>query len=297
MQPPYDIASMANAPVPAAPPLPVLPPVPAGPEPYFRARGLAALIAALDDAVISYRAPTGDAIVVVVGGRVLDAVAVPAGRQPLIGLEALNALGPADSPYLRAAAVGRRLALALPSYWREPDRLAPISTRWVDGAGMVEAIVRPGRRGVVVLRSPTDLGVILFDEGGLVAAYSQGRPEPGGLQVLAPLLTDTETTIHGRIADASGQGGRPNVADDRMVALPDPIERCRGEVLRMAEAKLHLHAMPVVARFSAAPGTTQGLLLAAEEVRGMRLRLVSPATLSSIAEQAERIVRAASRGS
>src|SRR5262249_29565451 len=154
------------------------PPVPAGPEPYFRARGLAALIAALDDAVISYRAPTGDAIVVVVGGRVLDAVAVPAGRPPLVGLEALNALGPADSPYLRAAAVERRLALALPSYWREPDRLPPISTRWVDAAGMVEAIVRPGRRGVVVLRSPGDLGVVFFDESGLVAAYSQGRPEP-----------------------------------------------------------------------------------------------------------------------
>jgi hypothetical protein len=278
----------------------VLPPVPAGPEPHFRARSLAALIAALDDAVISYRAPTGDAIVVVIGGRVLDAVAVPAGRQPLVGLDALNALGPADSPYLRAAAVERRLALALPSYWREPDRLPPISTRWIDAAGMVEAIVRPGRRGVVILRSPADLGVVFFDESGLVAAYSQGRPEPGGLQVVAPLLTDAETTVHGRIADASGQGGRAAAADDRpvgMVALPDPIERCRGEILRMAEATLHLHAMPVVGRFSVAPRTTQGLLLAAEEVRGMRLRLVSPATLNSIAEQAERILRAASRGS
>ena len=288
---------MANASAPVAAPLPVLPPVPAGPEPHFRARSLAALIAALDDAVISYRAPTGDAIVVVIGGRVLDAVAVPAGRQPLVGLEALNALGPADSPYLRAAVVERRLALALPGYWREPDRLPPISTRWIDAAGMVEAIVRPGRRGVVVLRSPADLGVVFFDESGLIAAYSQGRPEPGGLQVLASLLTDAETTVHGRIADASGQGGRASAADDRMAALPDPVERCRGEILRMAEATLHLHAMPVVGRFSVAPRTTQGLLLAAQEVRGMRLRLVSPATLNSIAEQAERILRGASRGS
>ncbi len=288
---------MANASAPVAPSLPVLPPVPAGPEPYFRARGLAALIAALDDAIISYRAPTGDAIVVVVGGRVLDAVAVPAGRPPLVGLEALNALGPADSPYLRAAAVERRLALALPSYWREPDRLPPIPTRWVDAAAMVEAVVRPGRRGAVVLRSPADLGIVLFDESGLVAAYSQARPEPGGLEVLAALMADSETTIHGRIADASGSAGRPNVADDRMAALPDPIERCRGEVLRMAEAILHLHAAPVVARFHAAPGTTQGLLLAAEEVRGLRLRLVSQETLGAIAERAAQIVRVASRGS
>jgi hypothetical protein len=288
---------MANASAPVAPSLPVLPPVPAGPEPYFRARGLAALIAALDDAVISYRAPTGDAIVVVVGGRVLDAVAVPAGRPPLVGLEALNALGPADSPYLRAAAVDRRLALALPSYWREPDRLPPISTRWVDAATLVEAIIRPGRRGAVVLRSPTDLGVVLFDESGLIAAYSQGRPEPGGLEVLAGLMAGADTTIHGRIADASGQADRPEVIGDRVAALPDPIERCRGEVLRMAEAILHLHAGPVVARFHAAPGTTQGLLLAAEEVRGLRLRLVSQETLNSIADRAAQIVRVASRGS
>jgi hypothetical protein len=274
----------------------MLPPAPAGPEPYFRARGLAALIAALDDAVISFRAPTGDAMVIVVGGRVLDAIAVPAGRPPLVGLEALNALGPADSPYLRAAAVDRRLALALPAYWREPDRLPPIPTRWVDAAAAVHAIARPGHRGVIVLRSAIDLGVVLFDEGGIIGAYSQGRPEPGGLQVVAGLMTDADATIHGRIADASGHAGRPSVIEERVAALPDPMERCRGEVLRMAEATLHLHAAPVVARFRAAAPTTQGLLLAAEEVRGMRLRLVSPATLSSIAEQAERIVRAGSRG-
>jgi hypothetical protein len=158
--------------------LPVLPPVPAGPEPFFRARGLAALIAALDDAIISQRAPAGDAIVVVVGGRVLDAIAVAAGRPPLVGLEALNVLGPADPANLRAAAVDRRLALALPCYWREADRLPPISARWVDPAGLVQAMIRPGRRGAIILRSPIDLGVVLFDEAGLVAAYSQSRPTP-----------------------------------------------------------------------------------------------------------------------
>ncbi len=287
---------MLNASASVAPSLPLLPPVPAGPEPFFRAHGLAALIAALDDAVISYQAPTGDAIVVVVGGRVLDAIAVPAGRPPLVGLEALNALGPADSANMRAAAVERRLALALPSYWREADRLPPISTRWIDPAAMIEAMIRPGRRGAAVVRSPTDLGIVLFDESGLVAAYSQGRPEPGGLETLSALLADTETTIHARIADASGQASRHGASDDRMAALPDPIERCRGEILRMAEATLHFHVEPVAARFRAAPGTTQGLLLAAEEVRGMRLRLVSQATLGSIAERAEQIVRIASRG-
>lgn len=284
---------MASASAVTAPALPLLPPVPAGPEPYFRARGLAALIAALDDAVISYHGPGADAIVVVVGGRVLDAIAVPAGRTPLVGLDALNLLAPAESSSLRAAAVERRFALALPSYWREADRLPPVSARWVDAAGMVEALIRPGRRGAIVLQSPSDLGVVLFDETGLVGAYSQSRPEPGGLASLATLLTDSDATIHGRIADASGHGGRQ---DDRMAALPDPIERCRGEIMRMAQETLHLHAEPVLARFRAAPGTTQGLFLAAEEVRGMRLRLVSPVTLSSIAEQAERILRAVSRG-
>jgi hypothetical protein len=297
VQPTYDIRSMANASAVVASELPVLPPVPAGPEPFFRARGLAALIAALDDAVISHRSPTGDAIVVVVGGRVLDAIAVPAGRPPLVGLEALNALGPADSTNLRAAAVDRRLALALPSYWREADRLPPISTHWVDAARLIEAMMRPGRRGAVVLRSPIDLGIVLFDESGLIAAYSQARPEPGGLDTIASLLVNSETIVHGRIADGSGPsaGRHPQALEDRVHALPDPIERCRGEIVRMAESTLHLHAQPVVARFNGAPGTTQGLLMAAETVRGMRMRLVSPTTFDSVAAQAERIIRVTSR--
>ncbi|HYW25294.1 MAG TPA: hypothetical protein VE953_14090 [Terriglobales bacterium] len=288
---------MANASAVVASGLPILPPVPAGPEPFFRARGLAALIAALDDAIISHRAPTGDAIVVVVGGRVVDAIAVAAGRPPLVGLEALNVLGPADSANLRAAAVERRLALSLPSYWREADRLAPVPARWVDPAGLIEAMIRPGRRGAIVLRSPTDLGVVLFDESGLIGAYSQSRPEPGPLDTIAALLTNAETVVHGRIADASGQADEQAQArEDRVEALPDPIERCRGEIVRMAQSTLHLHSEGVAARFRVAPATTQGLLLAAEEVRGMRMRLVNPATFASIAEEAERIIRAASRG-
>jgi len=289
---------MANPSAVVASGLPVLPPVPAGPEPIFRARGLAALIAALDDAIISHRAPTGDAIVVVVGGRVVDAIAVPAGRPPMVGLDALNVLGPADSANLRAAAVDRRLALSLPSYWREADRLHPISARWVDPAGLIAAMIRPGRRGAIVLRSPTDLGLVLFDESGLVGAYSQSRPEPGPLDTLAPLLTHTDTVVHGRIADASGRADdQPQAHEERAVALPDPIERCRGEIVRMAQSTLHLHSEGVAARFRAAPATTQGLLLAAEQVRGMRKRLVNPATFVAIAEEAERIVRVASRGS
>lgn len=290
---------MANAFAPTATaPLPLLPPVPAGPQPFFQARGLAALIAALDDAIISYRGATGEAIVVIVGGRVVDAIAVSSGRPPLMGLEALNALGATDPTNLRASAVDRRIALALPTYWREVDRLPPISTLWVDAAGLIEAVIRPGRRGVVVLRSPSDLGIVLFDEGGLVAAYSERRPEPGGLETLAPLMADAQTTIHGRIADASSPSSpaarqRP---DEGMVALPDSVERCRGEILRMAEATLHRHAVPVVACFRAAPRSPQGLLLAAEEVRTMRLRLISPATLNTVADRAQEIVRVASRG-
>lgn len=287
---------MSSAAADAGAALPVLPPVPAGPQPFFRARGLAALIAALDDAVISYQGPNGDAIVVVVGGRVLDAVAAPAGRPPLVGLEALNALGPADSSAMRAAAVDRRLALAMPSYWREPDRLPPIPARWLDAAGLIEAMVRPRQRGVVVLRAPADLGVVFFDESGLVAAYSRARPEPGGLENLAAILTDVETTIHGRIADPAGPVTAYPGAE-MPAALPDPIERCRAEIMEIARGTLHLHAEPVIARFRAAPGTTAGLRLAADEVRELRMRLVTRSTLDGISERAEELLRAVSRGS
>lgn len=284
---------MANASPAMASALPVLPPTPAGPEPYFRARGLAALIAALDDAIITYEGPTGAALVVVVGGRVLDAVAVPAGRQPLIGLEALNSIGPADSAGLRAAAVDRRLALALPSYWREPDRLPPISAMWVEPAGFVEAVVRRGRRGVIVLRSPADFGLVLFDESGFVAAYSQSRPQPGDLEALAGLLTDPGTVVHARMAGHYVQGSH---AEGRVAALPDPIERCRGEIVHMVERTLHLHADTFVDRLRAAPASTAGLLHATEEVRGLRPRLVAPGTVASIADSAEELIRSVARG-
>lgn len=286
---------MADASATVASTLPVLPPAPAGPEPVSNARGLAALIAALDDAVISYRGPHADAIVVIVGGRVLDAIAAPTGRAPVMGLDALNALSPADSASLHAVATDRRLALALPSYWREADRLPPISARWVDAGGLIEAMIRPGHRGAVVLRSQRDLGLALFDESGFIAAYSQADPEPGGLETLTALVADASTMIHGRIADASGGPAQERV-ESPPAALLDPIERCRGEILRMAEAALHLYAEPVADRFRTAPGTAAGLLLAAGEVREMQIRLVSSATMSSIAERAEQIVRAVSRG-
>jgi len=289
---------MADASATVASTLPVLPPAPAGPEPVSNARGLAALIAALDDAVISYRGPHADAIVVIVGGRVLDAIAAPTGRAPVMGLDALNALSPADSASLHAVATDRRLALALPSYWREADRLPPISARWVDAGGLIEAMIRPGHRGAVVLRSQRDLGLALFDESGFIAAYSQAYPQPGGLETLTALVADAGTMIHGRIADASDASGGPvqERVESPPAALLDPIERCRGEILRMAEAALHLYAEPVADRFRGAPGTAAGLLLAAGEVREMQIRLVSSATMSSIAERAEQIVRAVSRG-
>ena len=289
---------MANTSPAVASALPVLPPVPAGPEPPFQAKGLAALIATLDDAVISYRGAHAEAVVIVVGGRVLDAIAAPLGQPPVLGLDALNAIGPADGANLHAAAASRRLALTLPSYWREADRLPPISARWVDAGGLIEAMIRPGRRGAVVLRSRSDIGIALFDESGFIAVYSQAHPEPGGLETLAALVADAETMIHGRIADASSNAGRPlqEAVEEGVAAVPDPIERCRGEILRMAQAALHLHVEPVATRFRAAPGTMAGLLLAAEEVRGMRLRLVDPATLNSIAERAEQIVRADPKG-
>jgi hypothetical protein len=292
---------------PSSQPPPVLPPAPAGPEPLFRARGLAALIAALDDAVITHRGPDGDAIVVVVGGRVFDAIAELPQGPPLVGLEALNAIETTEGSGTRAATLDRRLALVLPTYWREPDRLPPISGRWADLRGVAEAVVRRSRRGVVVLTSRSDTGVIFFDDEGLVAAYSRRHPEPGPLDSLHELLAEADTTLQARIVDPAAPAA-PQVEvphrhvrhqdfgrEEPIAALPDPAERCRSQIVDMVENVLHLHAEPVVARFRSAPATPSGLMTAADEVRRLRLRLVSPATMDRIADQAEEIVRSMSR--
>ncbi|HLH68602.1 MAG TPA: hypothetical protein VKY90_06135 [Candidatus Dormibacteraeota bacterium] len=286
---------------------PVLPPVPAGPEPYFRARGLAALIAAIDDAVINHHGPGGDAVVVVVGGRVIDAIAESPQGSSLVGLEALNAIDTVEGAGLRATTLDRRLALVLPTYWREPDRLPSISGRWVDLRGVTEAVMRRSRRGVVVLTSRFDTGVVFFDEEGLVAAYSQRHPEPGPLDLLDELLMEPDTVLRARVTETATPAVRHMEAphhrirpedherEEPVAALPDPVERCRAQIMDMAESILHLHAEPVVARFRNAPATTSGLMTAADEIRRLRLRLVSPATMGRIADRAEEIVRSISR--
>jgi hypothetical protein len=286
---------------------PVLPPVPAGPEPYFRARGLAALIAAIDDAIINHHGPSGDAVVVVAGGRVLDAIAQPLQGPPLLGLEALNAIDVAEGAGSRATTLERRLALLIPLYWREPDRLPPISGRWADLRGVIEAIMRRSRRGVVILTSRFDTGVAFFDEEGLAAAYSQRHPEPGSLDLLDELLTEPDAVLRARIAEAATPAVRhaeiprrhvPQEGHGReepVVALPDPVERCRVQIVEMVESILHLHAEPVIAKFRNAPASTSGLMTAADEVRRIRLRLVSRTTMDRIADRAEEIVRSMSR--
>jgi hypothetical protein len=123
------------------------------------------------------------------------------------------------------------------------------------------------------------------------------NPQPGALEVLSHLLAEPEARLAARLQDVEL---RPAVPET--VHLVPPIatsdtseatnfEQRRQEILAMVQDKLELHSEPASRRFLAAPATRDGLLTACEEVRELRLRLVSPATMAWIADQAEAMLQ------
>jgi hypothetical protein len=189
-----------------------------------------------------------------------------------------------------------RLALAMPSCWALPQ-VVDVQVHWLDSAQMMSQLTRTGQAGVILVRTAAELGVAFLDDSGLVCAYTDRNPQPGTLEVLSHLLAEPEARLAARLQDVEL---RPAVPET--VHLVPPIatsdtseatnfEQRRQEILAMVQDKLELHSEPASRRFLAAPPTHDGLLTACEEVRKLRLRLVSPATMAWIADQAEAMLQ------
>jgi hypothetical protein len=174
---------------------------------------------------------------------------------------------------------------------------------WLDGIQILDQLVQPGRRGAILVAAPVELGVALLDELGLVCAYSDRLTRPRGLEALTHLLTHPEACLEARLEAVTPMPGEAapfqllpaeTPSESSSPATPSQVDagldRQRQEILAMVRGRLKLHAAPVERCFLAAPVTRAGLLAACDEVRALRVRLVSPATMDRIADEAAAIV-------
>jgi hypothetical protein len=173
--------------------LPAVPPRPTGDPIEVRARGLAGLIAGQESAVVYHRSDRLTSMVVVLNGRVVDAVAQTA-TEVIKGLDVLDELGDVPVADLEVIAVAPRLARAIPVYWRAPGATKEL----------VGALVQPGRRGAVLASSPTHgTGIIVFDERGIVASFAEGEMREES--AIDEILDDPATVIAPRVEPRAGQ--------------------------------------------------------------------------------------------
>ncbi|MGH7921919.1 MAG: nucleoporin [Candidatus Dormibacteraceae bacterium] len=216
--------------------LPAVPPAPAGERIEPHARGLAGLIAAQESAVVYHRSDRLTAMVIVLNGRVVDAVAETR-TEVVKGVDVLDELGDLAIAELQVIGVPSRLARALPVYWRAAGANREI----------VDALVRPGRRGAVLASSPAHgTGVIVFDERGVVASFVDGEMRDEAIDLI---LDDPATIIAPR---AEPQHGRKPV-DLR----PTQVEDEPQPAAQVAAAELEPQPEPV-------PETPQPLATAHE---------------------------------
>lgn len=171
--------------------LPAVPPAPSGERIEARARGLAGLIAAQESAVIHHQSDRLTAMVIVLNGRVVDAVA-QTNTEVVKGVDVLDELAEVPVADLEVIGVSPRLARALPIYWR-----APGATR-----ELVGTLVQPGRRGAVLAVSPTHgTGIVVFDERGIVASFVGGEMRE---EAIDELLNDPATVVSPRLEPRPG---------------------------------------------------------------------------------------------
>jgi hypothetical protein len=288
---------------------------------------VATLIAGLESAVIGHQSNELRAMVVVVNGKVIDAVAET--REGVVkGIEVLDELADLGVNDLEVTRVEARLAQVIPAYWR-----APGASREV-----IQSFIRPGRRGAIAVTAPRGTGVLLFDEKGVVASYRDGAQQPGG-SALDELLDDPDVVLSAR-SDAMPPGafespaeqppaqaeappprpqappeqpqgggfqparppqpppgpaarpfGPPPAPNAPPPAPPNPeFDQRQQAIVTMVRQRLQRAAGPVEEQFQSAR-SIEDLVVAAERVRNLQLRMVNPLTLQGIADDAGAIAR------
>ena len=196
-----------------------LPILPLGGEFPHDSLTIPAILFHLTSGVIESVSPSLRGLVIVIDGRLTDAVAV-AGSKFLEGPSALDAITLDASKKLTVRTLPTALASALPYFWKLPVRVRDLQARWVGGPVAVQNFIKPDAWGVVQIRSEEDTALVFFSHGQVLLAYSVQQPTPlTDLSALASLLGAETAVISARVEDEAASVLTPSAP---VMIIPAP---------------------------------------------------------------------------
>ena len=291
---------------------PLFPPLAGGREVPITARSLPRVVAGLTTGVLRARSEDVVAEVVFVDGQPVDGLALRSGRR-VTGPDALDEI--ADVPVERVSfrELPPDLAGVIGSYFL-PTELRDFPVARVVPDAFVRSLARPDARGCVLVRAGPEIGLVFLAAGEVVVALRPDAGRIGGLEEVAELLANPEARLWARLGTlpegVADLRARPPAKEPALIGplpevtreppsepsfprpgppprpVPAPADQALEQILEGIRQRLGRHSAKVEHLFFEAPQTDEGLRSAAEAVRGLRIRLVSPATLDGIADDA-----------
>jgi hypothetical protein len=283
------------------------------------AKSLPRLVAGLTTGVLSARTEAVSADVIFVDREPVDGMALRDGRR-VTGPDALDEIADVAVSQLSFRALPRDLASVAGSYFL-PTEVREVPAVRVLPEAFVRSLARPDGRGCVLVRAGAETGLIFLARGQVALALHVDAARVGGLEAVSELLADPEARFWARLGELGpavsavpSAGGAVQAAGGAVQAAPPgpdleaasavaapgpapsvpvmpPAPAVRGDealerILEIVRLRLGRNSTSVEEVFRAAPHTDAGLRSAAESVRTLRIRLVSPATLEEIADGA-----------
>jgi len=256
--------------------LPGFPPLPDAAATVPEAASLLRLVQALDTAALEVTDGELRALVLFDRREVLDGYLQH--RQTVItGPEVLDHLEGVATARTRLHWLPAEVLRVLPCWWRVPTQVTIGPNRWMDGELLVRSFARPGQRGIVCVRGSAALGVALIEDGEVRGAYRAGGDRVGDVSEVAPLFDDPAAMVFSRV-EAPG------------MVREAPRDHLLDDIEQAVRAEIHDYADPAVAVFHSVPPTREGLLEAADQVERMRIRMISPDRMQSVADRARRLI-------
>jgi hypothetical protein len=272
-------------------------------------------VASLTTGMLTAQTEEVVAAVVFVDRQPVDGMALRGGRR-VTGADALDEIADVPMERLSFRELPPDLAAVLGSYFL-PTELREVPAARVVPEAFVRSLARPDSRGCVLVRAGSETGLVFLAAGQVVLALRPDAGQIGGLGEVADLLADPQARLWARLAALPedflrpGEGTRspaagPASVSSPVAAAPEPpagpplgpppptpgqpaptsMEQVVEQIVQGARRRLGRHASAVEEVFRRAPPTGDGLRSAAESVRGLRIRLVSPATMEGIADDA-----------
>jgi len=278
---------------------PLFPPLTGGREVPVTARSLARLVASLTSGVLTTRTEDVAAMVLFVDRQPVDGMALRGGRR-VTGPDALDEIADVSTDQLSYRELPPEVAGVLGSYFL-PTEVREVPAAMVVPEAFIRSLARPDGRGCVLLRAGTDTGFVFIAAGQVVLALRPDAGRVGGLEVVAELLADPQARLWARLGPLREVHPSPDrqAAAEPTIDPPPPaspqtstrpaepgMDQPLEQILEGVRQRLGRHSVAIESIFREAPRTDEGLRAAAESVRGLRIRLVSPTTLASIADDA-----------